>query len=515
MRELDYPRFDFSLGDPLLPMSYAANYAFSRIKEDLHEYRILEQNSAEFPIGKTLENVVEYFASRGIEASFPEKLQLRNILLTNGTTEAFELIIRTLAKRFNYWNDKHARGLKPAIIMPVPTYGFFFKNLNTWGIELIPVERDLKNGGRLRPQDLEAAFEKAFIEEKRVIAFFDSNPNNPTGLVRGREETEELAAIIQKWSKLDMHSDNDWFSEKGIRDFGPAIKIIDDMVYDGLQYDPENQPVGFAQICESNPYTVHHTYTLFGGSKAGLAGMRIGLLIGGSADVDEMRNILSSTCYFPSSMSYHAGAVFFTNEKKFSKKREKHLKKLNEEHQIRGKLMKCLINGLAKTPEVTKDDFEKLTDVVSQNSGDVSKARGMLISGIEGVEIITTPDAGFFHLIDFSGLKEMPYNDVIFKHQLGYFSDAQRNEYIEDNGLRDFDNHRIENLRTLQEFTGFNLAWPAWMGMNKNSMIARVTFAKPLEDIVEFGLRISELSTALMAQQKPKLQATATLQPAI
>lgn len=136
--------------------------------------------------------------------------------------------------------------------------------------------------GNLSPQDVRTTFDRLDKQGKRIVTFYDCNPHNPLGLVRDREETEALAEVF--------HEVNEIYHQQNIKHAlitvgnpedepwnGPASRlwIIDDLVYDGLEFSGQKPAFSFAQLEDMQ----NDAILLPGLSKLGLAGLRAGLMV--------------------------------------------------------------------------------------------------------------------------------------------------------------------------------------------------------------------------------------------
>jgi aspartate/methionine/tyrosine aminotransferase len=306
---------DFTSGDPAQPLTSIARYAFRMAAKVVHHYPLLDfVNDPRYAI---IEDIAKYFQQRGfLKNSFCSA----NVIVTGGgTTEAFELVIRLLAcdviDRLTATGDK----IEPVIIMPVPTYGFFFNSPTQWGFELAVIERDMDakdpaSRGRVDPKKLAKLCTDLQRQGKRVVAYYDSNPNNPTGYIRQRKETSELMHVLAVHSMRQKEHDRE-VNKKRLDDMekrgctrqelmkaqmwrGPAsrIRIIDDIVYDGLEYAGQPKGCGFAELDKDawcSPAS--DTFTIAGPSKAGLVNLRAGVII--SEDAPRLRNMQLATSY--------------------------------------------------------------------------------------------------------------------------------------------------------------------------------------------------------------------------
>lgn len=105
-----------------------------------------------------------------------------------------------------------------------------------------------------------------------------------------------------------------------------------------------------------------------------------------------------------------------------------------------------------------------------------------LHEGIPRIKVITKPDAGFFHLIDFSALRNRTYPSP----QGGWQKPLE-------------DNYSLIGL--LDTHQNISSCTAAWMGMKDNELMTRATFAAPLEDILEYARRLR--NAVNMISKKP------------
>jgi|GEM_PF-1612957 len=495
---------DFSVGDPLLPFTRIAQHAFKNAAKDLNKYTMPANVSLDSDIGRLLHDMSNYFTKRGFRCPGWTGLGSDGMIVTNGgTTEAYEMVIRALAQDVKEHERLTKRTIKPVIVMPVPTYGFFFDNPRNWGIEAVTLPRNMDEGGTLEPRALYDLFQKLDADGKRVVAYYDCNPHNPLGLVRGRTETEMLAKIISWQSNQYEKRDNGWANSQTPprkkkaasddifdlmddyagchlhRGVSSRIKIIDDMAYDGLQYEGVDAPFAFGQLRDGEFRALFRdTFTLFSASKAGLVNLRAGLLIGHPDWLRDIKKMSMSTGYCASKVSYHALHAYFSEQPKFRAWKDTHLKTLNALHQRNGLLMKALINGIDNMEELKPKQRDELITLYATTARTTKIAASKrLQQSIKGLKITTTPQSGFFHLLDFSALKGRQYgNDLV--------------HYKRYEGMTDFeDGYAIEHLSA---GVRIKFAYAAWAGLD-DSLQTRVSFAKPVEDIIEFANRMEKL----------------------
>ncbi len=399
-----------------------------------------------------------------------------------GTTEAYELVIRYLAQEVQSLAKQEKCDIKPVIVMPVPTYGFFFENARNWGFEIEQVQRDMANGGKLDPAVLADVFEKLDRKGKRVIAFFDSNPHNPLGLVRDEEETAALYRVIHDLSETYQNNHNRKFKRMHWDDSIARVRIIDDMVYAGLEYPDAGKAFPFGALNHEDFHDVFRdVFTLVGPSKAGLVNIRAGMVIGPSKDIRELRQIQKTTSYAPSDMVMHTLEAYFSDDKAFTEWRLNTLDKAIGIYRANGLLMKAIINGFENI-EASDEERKNIIETYARAKKISDRtARRDLAQGIDGVDIVTSPNAGFFHVLNFSQCKGKFYDNFFTHKQYG--------------GVTEFkDEYGVEHLANAARL---KFASGTWMGLDIKDCFVRASFALPIEKIVDFGNRVRWMTKQL------------------
>ena len=475
------PQLDFSRGDPLLPLTAVANYAFRESGRDLNRYTPPSTRAFNTDTGDTLRSIARFFGGRGFQPAGWSGLPTDHVLMTGGgTTEGYELIIRSMATDVAAWNGRTGRQIRPALLMPVPTYGFFLSNLRHHGITPVFVPRDLMTG-QVNPRHVAATLQKAHDDGYRFVGWYDSNPNNPTGAVRTEAETKGLFRLFSAVNALYARQDAAWQAENdrmAHTGIASRMRMIDDMVYDGLEYGDSGVPYAFAQIRDDvlgDGFA--DSFTLFGPSKAGLANLRAGLVVGPSDHLYPMRELQQSTGYSPSRPVVHALHAFFNDAAPFVDWRTQHLAHMAEEHQKRGRYMKALINGIDRVAMPETARAEMIADhATALHIGDAAAER-RLKRGVPHVRIVTEPAAGFFHLLDLGALRGR----------------TMMNSWGRPVPIKgDFD---VERLFMNQEL---NVAMGGWMGLD-DPFIIRASYANEAADIRDFASRLR----AMVATTRP------------
>jgi aspartate/methionine/tyrosine aminotransferase len=268
------------------------------------------------------------------------------------------------------------------------------------------------------------------------------------------------------------------------------------MVYDGLEYGSE-RGFSFTQVREF----FKDTLALFGPSKAGLAALRAGIVVGDKRFIDDLKHRAMMNQYFPARPALHAMEAYFNTAEPFAGKRREHLERMNADHRFHGLLMKALINGIGTMTEIAPKDRQKLVQAVMDHDGNGAVAAiTRLNRPVAGVKVITTPQAGFFHLLDFSGLRKRVYpNDLVpNKCYSGWSKVRDAHDVSGALGI-------AENIRT---------ASGEWSRLEKSDMVVRVSFAMPIEDIFDFTERLQRgMKNFVRPSRASGYKAEATLAP--
>lgn len=473
---------DFSQGNALTPLTKIARYAFKQAQGDLHEYWLPTSYASDPAAGHILRGLADHFTARGLRQDGWSGVPTSCLLMTGGgTTEGYELIIRALAEDVAHENKKRDEKIKPVILMPTPTYGFFMRNPLRHHIEIATIPRAMDKGGILERDRVVEVIRALHKDGKRVVAFYDSNPHNPLGLVRGEDETNALYSVFSTLSQ-HYHKQDRAFCDEQRKKSGAVfmpfwaglasrVRIIDDMAYDGLVYEGAQKPFPFAQahdrVLGCSGFT--DSFTLMSLSKAGLANMRAGLVIGPDDALNNLRALQLESGYAPPKAAMHALYAYFNDKAPYKKWRTDHLHQMNADHHFRGQLMKSLINGWSGMPEIDERQKQAMMDAVIECGIGRARAGRYLQDGLGApIRIITNPQAGFFHLLDCNDLRGYTYRDA-----------SGRERALKEK-------HDIDRFmgETNMQFCG-----AAWMGMEDQAYY-RLTFAKPVADIVACAERL-------------------------
>ena len=361
-------------------------------------------------------------------------LSVNNLTMCASTSQAFNYVIDIIARPYD------------VIITTAPNYGLFtFKpeRLNV-NVEVVPLLEE--DNYLINPKKLDDKIKEINDELKdkyrdldyvpRVVAYLNSNPNNPLGNYMGegdKDRLEELGKVIKE---------NNMF-------------IIDDLIYRDICFDGD-----IAKPVASLDGMFKNTISLFGLSKSyGMASLRAGFVVADEIIIREIVNkIFRELDAVPAIIGEALAGAFGSSEIEY----DKYFSKLREEYKYRYNLFKTMIVGIDCC------DIKYLNRVVGSirryaPNYDINK-------GIDGVKIKCDVKAGFFIVLDFTELKGKRYGDGIIN---------------DDEDLLIYLYKKI-NLRYL---IGKSIAWP-----NEDELVGRFTFAKSEEEIITM---IDKLKKAL------------------
>ena len=352
-------------------------------------------------------------------------LSVNNLTMCASTSQAFNYVIDIIARPYD------------VIITTAPNYGLFtFKperlNVNVEVVPLLEEDNYLINPKRLDDKVKEINDElkdkyKDLDYVPKVVAFLNSNPNNPLGNYMGeceKERLEELGKVIK---------DNNMF-------------IIDDLIYRDICFDGD-----IAKPISSLDGMFKNTISLFGLSKSyGMASLRAGFVVADEIIIREIVNkIFRELDAVPAIIGEALAGAFGSSEIEY----DEYFSKLREEYKYRYNLFKTMVLGINCCGKKYRNMVIETIRKYAPNY-DINK-------GIDGVKIKCDVKVGFFIVLDFTELKGKRYADGIIN---------------EDEDLLIYLYKNI-NLRYL---IGKSIAWP-----NEDELVGRFTFAKSEEDIVE------------------------------
>ena len=351
-------------------------------------------------------------------------LSVNNLTMCASTSQAFNYVIDIIARPYD------------VIITTAPNYGLFtFKperlNVNVEVVPLLEEDNYLINPKMLddKVKEINAELKDKYKDldyVPRVVAYLNSNPNNPLGNYMGegdKDRLEELGKVIK---------DNNMF-------------IIDDLIYRDICFDGD-----IAKPVASLDGMFKNTISLFGLSKSyGMASLRAGFVVADEIIIREIVNkIFRELDAVPAIIGEALAGAFGSSEREYNK----YFSKLREEYKYRYNLFKTMIMGISYCDKEYRNKIIKFIRRYAPNY-DINK-------GIDGVNIKCDVKAGFFIVLDFSEFKGKRYEDGIIN---------------DDEDLLIYLYKKI-NLRYL---IGKSIAWP-----NEDELVGRFTFAKSEEEII-------------------------------
>jgi aspartate/methionine/tyrosine aminotransferase len=332
----------------------------------------------------------------------------------NGVTQLYTAAVNSLLNE----ND--------VLLMPVPTYGYFLKKEHLSHTNVRPLALSPDNGFKLTPEMLDECIERTNKEmyPKRVTAFLNLNPHNPTGVVYYEEDIKALAEVLKK-HKIRL--------------------VIDDMVYAGLEldrafYDPEKcDEKKMSQLKKALPFPFasvegmfDKTITLFGLSKAySLPGLRAGLAVGPKEFIHPVRQYIGDSVEFATPIAQAAMTNVFGKDK--DNTRNTYLYDQASHFLFRYLGLRAMINGMDDElvkrflPKIDADNLShvlcmdqitvntKLKENDQDDGFDYTLIHKMMKDqmeegGVKGLSIYTV-FSGFFAILDLTSLKGKYYGN--------------------------------------------------------------------------------------------------------
>jgi len=424
--------------------------------DKIHEYPLAAGNDT------AREEFVKYLASIGFKNDTPyadsqtveSGLSKENVIFTSASTQAFDLILKVIARKDDI------------VLMTAPNYGLFSFMPERMGarVELVALKEE--NDWLLDPKDLAQRID--YLNHKyaqlhknkknrapRVVAFFNMNPHNPLGKVMGKSRLKLLTEISQVCKQR-------------------GVFVIDDLVYRDLTFDRNELSVPVSSI----KGMFQNTISLFSLSKAySLASIRAGAIVADETVIRGIRNSIFQTLDSVSTLQVAAIAGAFNTSTERQKTYDKYFSKLIPEYQYRYQLIKALVEGLTSVQD--KNLQKRIIQDVEKYAG--KSAAPKLLQGIKGVCLAakTTPEAGFFALLDFSALKNKYYYGLQIK---------------QEKDLMKF----LFNDNNIKFISGESISWP-----DNQQFIGRVTFALVPEDLVLAFSKIKESVEKLKDYKQP------------
>lgn len=312
-----------------------------------------------------------------------------------------------------------------AIILPVPTYGLFHYQLEeateAHDVQIITVHRN--DDGSVNERSLQHTLDSCYDQNIRVLAYYDCNPNNPSGYIRDEEKTRQDAAILMKANKRECArhektlgkmldetdrknaKGNDLFSVYGhLTDDSSrgSLMILDDMAYEGLELDDNKKPFSFGQVSDE---VADRTVVLKSMSKIGMPGLRTGLMIGPDSLIRNMASQQLMREFTANNFGVDMLWARFGANSPFKDHFKQHKINLKRSLLRKSREFEALFLGLDNVPDMS--DFAKRSLVEKYSKAvniDEQEALERLQKGLPNFHLMPRPDAGFFRRVSFDSL---------------------------------------------------------------------------------------------------------------
>jgi len=369
-------------------------------------------------------------------------LSRHNLTFTNGTSQAWQFVLETIARP----ND--------VVIFPGPNYGLFALKPEKVNCTVCMLPMEKEDGYLVNPEKLERLIyetnerlareyeNEAYIPQ--VVAFVNANPNNPTGKSMGEADVDLLTAI---GNVCKAHE----------------VFILDDLVYRDIVFDGTR----IAKPMSSIPGMFRYTISILSLSKSyGMPAIRAGMVVADEVIIRKVINLIFRDEDAISAIAGEALAGAFNATETRYEMYDEYFAELRKEYRDRYLIMKAMVCGIASVREEERDAVRK--DILRNADGmDVEE---ILRTGIPGVEILKNlePESGFFLLLSFNGLRGKRYGDKVIENEvdiLRYFYKTIKLRYI----------------------LGSGCLWP-----NADDMMGRFTFAKDKAELVYLYCRMLE-----------------------
>ncbi len=230
------------------------------------------------------------------------------IIPTNGAGEGLYLILQAITKD----GDE--------IIIPDPTYHGFIHKLHHFGAKPIFVPLRARSDFRL---DIDAINSEV---RERTKAIFLCNPNNPTGIVYGRDELQQVGDILRE----NRH----------------VLLILDEcysrILYDGVKYYHLLQDESLRdQILVVNSFSKTYAMT----------GWRLGYVIANQSHIDRIASVAFDIRSSTNTAVQYAGAVALRSN-------PRDLELMVNEYRARRNLMMDCLKGMNLSFPIPQGGFE-------------------------------------------------------------------------------------------------------------------------------------------------------------
>jgi len=359
-----------------------------------------------------------------------------NIVVTAGAVNAFYSLCHSLCDSGD------------VILALSPSYILFANAVNSFGGELVLVPSHLDGKFRITPEALEQKIEEVTAQGRKIKAVLAVNPTNIDGQCWTKEDIDALAPILKAHKLL----------------------LIEDRVYDGLQYD---RPVD-AGFFGAHPQLKNQTVTIDSVSKRyGATQWRIGWLYAPKEIASAARSAVMQTVWSPNSKFQKATARMIRaglDENKNTSAHQSYFSTLHDQYKIRRDLCIYLIYGASNYASLPFKDMTPAHEIRARFA-DILSRYEHLEEGVCGFTAPILPQAGMFLLVQaesnlFSRFETCNNPDLVF-------------------------------ARLLYKVGGVMMLPPTELTLPETARMFRMEFGTSLEDLVEGLSRMSRFAKLL------------------
>ena len=318
--------------------------------------------------------ILDYLRQTGFSADLHEE----NVGFAFSTTHAFAALIKLIVQPGD------------VVLFTAPTYGIFafvpereggvtkflhLKEADDWQVNPAALRERIRELN----EELQHSPCRTADHTPCVVAFFQSNPCNPTGRLMGRNEIPRMREIL------------DICREAG-------VLYIDDLIYRDLGYDRENYAVPMASLDGDHSNVV----SLLGISKAyGAAGLRAGIIVANEIIIAGVRNYIAWDTDSTSYLNMKVLSAVYNADAAHQQAYQAYFSGIMADYRDRLNIVRCMTDGLDTVPET---DRARTHDLIASGRSGAETAE--LLRGTRGVQILKgcVPEAGFFVLLDFREL---------------------------------------------------------------------------------------------------------------
>lgn len=318
---------------------------------------------------------------------------------------------------------------------------------------------------------------KKGVRPTYVIGFFDVNPCNPTGSVRGEAEikaTADVLELIREANALYLRREMG-ISLTGANSGLEFFRVIEDHIYRGLEYEGAEKPYSFRQIDSFAAVT----HTVLGVAKYGLVGMRSGLVVAPPHDAKYMFQCFEGHNSDIAPHAVLAAEYMFGDNPDDMAQRESYLQAMRARYQTSAHIAYAAINGKGRD-FLSAEEYDTAVGWFKKHGGlKTTEAQTLLEDGIQGLSVRVLPQSGFFLLVD--------YEDMFVMH-----------DHEES-----YDGEEINKLirQTAEEKHRLGLGYPEYTMHDEQVPVFRMTVAVKPADLVTGLLRLNEWAKDVQSMQ--------------